>query len=83
MGKHLLTKAHIAKWNELTESEVTKLTSSIVDETVLAMLERQGSGGITIVCSQREFIFDIKVDPYWPNWQTNRSKMAAKDFETS
>jgi len=27
MGKHLLAKAHIAKLNELTVSEVTELTS--------------------------------------------------------
>jgi hypothetical protein len=64
MGKHLLAKAHIAKLNELTETEVTKLTSSKVDETALAILNRQGSRGITIVCSQREFIFDIYVDLY-------------------
>jgi len=30
MGKHLLGKEHIAKLNELTVSEVTKLTSSMV-----------------------------------------------------
>ena len=63
MGKQLLTKAHIAKLNELTESDVTTLTSSMVDETALAILKRQGSRGITIVCSQREFIFVIQVDP--------------------
>jgi hypothetical protein len=38
MGKHLLTKAQIAKLNELTESEVTTLTSSTVNETALAIL---------------------------------------------
>ena len=32
-GKHLLPKAHIAKLIELTESEVTELTSSMVYET--------------------------------------------------
>jgi len=64
MGKHLLAKAHIAKLNELTESEVTELTGSTVDETALAILKRQGSRGITIVCSQKEFIFDIQVYPY-------------------
>jgi phenylalanine-4-hydroxylase len=42
MGKHLLAKAHIAKLNELTESEVTELTSSTVDETALAILKKQG-----------------------------------------
>jgi len=51
MGKHLLAKAHSAKLNELTESEVTELTSSTVDGTALAILKRQGSRGITIVSS--------------------------------
>jgi len=40
MGKHLQAKAHIAKLNELTDSEVTELTSSTVDETALAILMR-------------------------------------------
>ena len=40
MGKHLLAKALTAKLNELTESEVTELTSSTVDETALAILRR-------------------------------------------
>jgi len=64
MGKHLLAKAHITKLNELTETEVTQLTWSTVDETALAILKWQGSRGITIVCSQRKIIFDIQVDPY-------------------
>jgi len=64
MGKHLLAKAHIAKLNESTESEVTELTSSMVDETALAILKRQGSRGITIVSLQRKIIFDIQFNPY-------------------
>jgi len=64
MGKHLLGKAHIAKLNESTESEVTELTSSTVDETALAILKRQGSRGITIVRLQRKSIFDIQFNPY-------------------
>jgi hypothetical protein len=64
MGKHLLAKAHIAKLNELTESEVTELTSTTVDETPLAILKRQGSRGITIVSLQRKTIFDIQFNPY-------------------
>jgi len=64
MGKHSLAKAHIAKLNKLTESEVTELTSSTVDETALAILKRQGSRGITIVSSQRKIRCDIQVDPY-------------------
>ena len=83
MGKHWLAKAHIAKLNELTQSEVTELTSSMVDETALAILMRQGSRGITIVSLQRKMIFDIQFNPYWPKWQTKHSKLAAKDIETS
>jgi len=64
MGKHLLAKAHIAKLNELTESEVIELTSSTVDETALAILKRQGSRGITIVSLQRKIRFDIQLNPY-------------------
>jgi len=63
MGKYLLANGHIAKLNELTESRVTELTSSTVDETALAILKRQGSRGITIVSSQRNIRFDIHVDP--------------------
>jgi len=64
MGKQLLAKAHIAKLNEFTESVVTELTSWTVDETVLAILKRQGTRGITILSSQRKMRFDIHVDPY-------------------
>jgi hypothetical protein len=64
MGKHLLAKAHIATLNELTESEVTELTSLTVDETVLAILKRQGSQGITIVSLPRKIIIDIQFNPY-------------------
>ena len=59
MGKHLLAKLHITNLNELTELEVTRLTSSTVDQTSLAILNRQGSLGISIVSLQRTFIFDI------------------------
>ena len=58
MWKHLLAKAHIAMLNELTELEVSELTSSTVDETALAILRSQGSRGINIVSSQKKFIFD-------------------------
>jgi len=64
MGKHLLAKAHIAKLNELTESEVTELTSTMVDETALAILKRQGSQGIRILSLQRKFRFNIQFNPY-------------------
>jgi uridylate kinase len=61
MGKHLLAKAHIAKLNELTVSEVTELTSSTVDVTALAILIRQGSRGIPIVCLQKKIKFTIHI----------------------
>jgi hypothetical protein len=64
MGKHLLAKAHIAKLNKLTESEVTELTSSKVDETPLAILKRQGCRGITLVSLQRKTIFVTQFNPY-------------------
>jgi len=71
MGKHLLAKAHIANSNELTESEVTELTSSTVGEPALAILKRQGIQGITIVCSQRKIIFDIHISKmYFSHWKT-------------
>jgi len=83
MGKHLRAKVHIAKLNEFKESDVTELTSSTVDETALAILKRQGSRGITIVSLRRKIKFDIKFNPYWSKWQTKRSNLAAKKFETS
>jgi len=52
-GKHVLPKAHIGKLHESTEIEVTELTSSMVDETALGILKRQGIRGITIVSFQR------------------------------
>jgi len=63
-GNHLLAKAHIAKLNKLTETDVTELTSLTVDETTLAILKRQGSRGITIVSLQRKTRFDIQFNPY-------------------
>jgi hypothetical protein len=58
MGEHLMATAHIPKLNELTESDVSELTSTTVDETAKAILKRQGSRRITIVRSQQKFIFD-------------------------
>jgi len=63
MGKHLLAKSHIAKLYELTESEVIELSSSMVDETALVFLRRQGSRGITIVSVPRKMIVDIQLNP--------------------
>jgi len=59
MCKHLLAEVHIAKLNELTMSEVPDMTSSMVDETGLAILKRQGSQVFRIVSSQRKFKFNI------------------------
>jgi hypothetical protein len=39
LGRHLLAKVHITKLNELTVSEVTELSSSMVNETALAKLK--------------------------------------------
>jgi len=61
MGRHLLAKAHIAKLNKLRLSELTELTSSMVNETLLAILKWEGSRGIPIVSSQRKFKFTIQV----------------------
>jgi hypothetical protein len=63
MGKHLMAKVHIAMLNDFTESAVTELTSSIVDETALVILKRKRSCGITIVSLQRKFRFDVLFNP--------------------
>jgi len=63
IGKHLPVNAQIAKVNESTESEVPELTSSMVAKAALATLKRQGCWGITIVSSQKKFIFNIPVLP--------------------
>jgi len=52
-------KAHITKLKEFTVSEVTELTSSTVNETVLGILKRQGSRGISIVSLQTKFKLNI------------------------
>jgi len=64
MGKHLLAKAHIARLNELTETEVTEFTSTTDDRTALAILKRRGSREITIASMQRIIRSDIQFDPY-------------------
>jgi len=63
-GTTLLATSHTTKLNELTESEVTELTSSKVDEKALAILKTQRRQGITIVSLQSQIIFDVKVIPY-------------------
>jgi len=64
MGKLLIAKAHIAKLNEYTESEITEMTNPTVDEIALAILKRQGCRGIITVCSQKNITSDIHLDPY-------------------
>jgi hypothetical protein len=54
LGNYLLAKAHIAKLNDLTESEVSELTSSTVKETAQAILMSQRSQGNTVVSSPRK-----------------------------
>jgi hypothetical protein len=71
MGKHLLANTQIAKLNEFTESEVTALTSSTVDETALAILNMQGSHGITMVSLRRKIILDIQFNRYYRNDRQN------------
>ena len=63
MAQHMLAKAHIAMLNKLTESEVSELTSTNIVETSLAILKRQVSCGITIVSSQKKFIFNSLILP--------------------
>jgi len=60
--KPLIPSAHIAKFNVLTVSEVTELTSSMVDETAVAILRGEGSWGISILSVQWNFILD---SPVW------------------
>jgi len=64
MGKPLVAKAHITNLNKLTKLNGTELTSSTVDETVLTIQKKQGSEGITIVCSYSQIIFDVQFIPY-------------------
>ena len=58
IGKHFLPKALMAKLNKLTQSEVSELTCTTVDQSTLAILNSQGSRGITMVSSQTNSIFD-------------------------
>jgi hypothetical protein len=48
VGKHLKTKAHKAELNQLTESDVTLLTGTAVDEQTLALLKTKGSQGVMV-----------------------------------
>lgn len=68
MEKYLLAKAHITKLNQWQQLEVTNVTTLPMDDTVLAILKRQRSWGITIVSSQRKFICDIVILAMVTEW---------------
>jgi hypothetical protein len=59
MGKHLMANAYSKNLTDLTESEVTTLTSLMVNKAVLAILKSQRSEGIKILSSQWKSILDI------------------------
>jgi len=80
--KPLLANAQITKLYELTESEVSELTSWTLDETAFVIMKRQGSRGITIGSSQRQLICINGSYPYSLSWQTKCSKVAAMDIVT-
>jgi hypothetical protein len=61
MSEHLQAKADIAEFNESTVSEVSELTSAMVDGAALGILKRHGSRGILIISSQRKITFTIQV----------------------
>jgi len=52
-------KAHIGMLNELTESDVTEWHTLTVDETALAIVNKQGCQRVTIVSSQRKIMVTI------------------------
>jgi len=78
MGKDVQAKAHIAKLNEFTESEVSELTCTTIDEIALAILERQGSRGITIVSSLKKFIFHSLILPVLTQLTDSTLKTSSK-----
>jgi len=83
IGKYLLAKGHIAKLNEITESEVTKMTSLTVDETALAILKGQGSRGITIVSLRTKFIFNISVESILTELTDKTLQAGSKELSNS
>jgi len=68
MGQRLLANVLIAKLTELIESEVSELTSTMVDGTALAILKKHGRRGITIVSSEMIFIFDTSIFSILIQW---------------
>lgn len=61
MGNLWLEGVYIAKLNELKQSEGPELTDSTGNETVVTILKREGSQGITIGGFQGKCIFDMQV----------------------
>jgi hypothetical protein len=59
MGKYLLAKAHLPELNDLKEEKVTELTNSMVVEMTWDILKTHESRPITIICSEKNFIFHI------------------------
>jgi hypothetical protein len=48
MGKHLPTKVHKTELHKLTESDVTLLTGTAVDEQALMVFKKKGSQGVMV-----------------------------------
>jgi hypothetical protein len=61
MGNYFLRTVYIAKLYKVTQSEVTKLTSSTVDETTLSIMNKKESRGNRIVSLQRRSKLDFQV----------------------
>jgi hypothetical protein len=59
ISKSLQAKVHITKLNKLTESEVSELTKSTVNETAWAILKRQASQGISFITLQLRLLFNF------------------------
>jgi hypothetical protein len=48
MGQHLATITHKVELIKFTESDVTSLTGTAVDEQALAVLKQKGSQGVMV-----------------------------------
>jgi len=83
MGKHLLAKAHITKLNKLTEWEVTELTCSTAMKQLQPYWRDKKVMEFQLSVHKWKFTFHFRLYLYWLNWQTKRSKLAAKDFDTA
>jgi hypothetical protein len=61
IGNYFLRTVYIAKLYKVTQSEVTKLSSSTVDETTLSIMNKKDSRGNRIVSLQRRSKLDFQV----------------------